>query len=51
MWAGAILFIAGMLLTGTMTTLWEFYIYFGILLAAGMASFHVTLVSVVTLWF
>ena len=51
MWAGAILFIAGMLLTGTMTTLWEFYIYFGILLAAGMASFQVTLVAGVTLWF
>ena len=51
MWAGAILFIAGMLLTGTMTTLWQFYIYFGILLAAGMASFQVTLVAGVTLWF
>ena len=51
MWVGAILFIAGMLLTGTMTTLWEFYLYFGILLAAGMASFQVTLVAGVTLWF
>ena len=51
MWVGGILFIAGMLLTGTMTTLWEFYLYFGILLAAGMASFQVTLVSGVTLWF
>ena len=51
MWVGASLFIAGMLLTGTMTSLWEFYLYFGVLLAAGMASFQVTLVSGVTLWF
>ncbi len=51
MWVGASLFIAGMLLTGIMTSLWEFYLYFGVLLAAGMASFQVTLVSGVTLWF
>lgn len=51
MWVGGILFIAGMLLTGSMTTLWEFYLYFGVLLAAGMAAFQVTLVSGVTIWF
>ena len=51
MWAGGILFIIGMILTGTMTQLWQFYLYFGVLLAAGMAAFQVTLVSGVTLWF
>ena len=51
MWGGAVLFIAGMMLTGIMNHLWEFYLYFGLLLAAGMASFQVTLVSGVTLWF
>ena len=51
MWSGGVLFMAGMVLTGIMTQLWEFYIYFGLLLAAGMASFQVTLVSGVTLWF
>ncbi|MDA0263347.1 MAG: MFS transporter [Chloroflexi bacterium] len=51
MWAGGILFIAGMVLTGAMTHLWEFYLYFGLILAAGMAAFQVTLVSGVTLWF
>lgn len=51
MWGGGVLFMAGMVLTGIMTQLWEFYIYFGLLLAAGMASFQVTLVSGVTLWF
>ncbi|HCP23642.1 MAG TPA: hypothetical protein DIT90_05890 [Dehalococcoidia bacterium] len=51
MWLGGFLFIAGMLLTGSMTNLWQFYLYFGVLLAAGMAAFQVTLVSGVTLWF
>ena len=51
MWGGGVLFMAGMVLTGIMTQLWEFYLYFGLLLAAGMASFQVTLVSGVTLWF
>ena len=51
MWGGAALFMAGMVLTGIMTQLWEFYLYFGVLLSAGMASFQVTLVSGVTLWF
>ena len=48
---GAFLFIAGMLLTGTMTHLWQFYLYFGVLLGVGMAVFQVPLVSGVTLWF
>ena len=51
MWVGAVLFMLGMVMTGIMTHLWEFYLYFGVLLAAGMASFQVTLVSGVTLWF
>ena len=51
MWAGGVLFMFGMVMTGIMTQLWEFYLYFGLVLAAGMASFQVTLVSGVTLWF
>lgn len=51
MWVGGFIFIAGMLLTGSMTHLWQFYLYFGVVLAAGMAAFQVTLVSGVTLWF
>ena len=51
MFAGAILFIAGMLLTGSMTHLWQFWLYFGVILAAAMAVFQVTLVAGVTLWF
>ena len=48
---GAVLFIAGMLLTGTMTHLWQFYLYFGILLGGAMSVFQVPLVSGVTVWF
>ncbi|MCI0782313.1 MAG: MFS transporter [Chloroflexi bacterium] len=48
---GALLFIAGMLLTGTMTHLWQFYLYFGILLGGAMSVFQVPLVSGVTVWF
>ena len=48
---GAVLFIAGMLLTGTMTNLWQFYLYFGVLLGVASTIFTVLLVSSVTLWF
>ena len=51
MWGGGLLFMAGMVMTGIMNSWWEYYLYFGLLLAAGMASFQVTLVSGVTLWF
>jgi len=51
MWGGALLFITGMVLTAFMQNLWQFYLFFGVLLAAGMAAFQVTLVSGVTLWF
>jgi len=43
---GAGLFIAGMLLTGSMTRLWHFYLYFGILLATSMTIFQVPLVAI-----
>ncbi len=51
MFVGAILFIVGMLLVGTVTQLWQFYLYFGVILAAAMAIFQITLVSGVTVWF
>ena len=51
MWGGGVLFMLGMVMTGIMNSWWEYYLYFGLLLAAGMASFQVTLVSGVTLWF
>ena len=51
MWSGGLLFMAGMIMTGIMNSWWEYFLYFGLVLAAGMASFQVTLVSGVTLWF
>ena len=51
MWGGGLLFMFGMIMTGIMNSWWEYYVYFGLVLAAGMASFQVTLVSGVTLWF
>ena len=48
---GACLFMAGMLLTGTMSHLWQFYIYFGVILSASMAIFGVPLMAAVSMWF
>lgn len=48
---GAILFIIGMLLTGVMNTLWQFYLFFGIFLGIATTIFTVVPVTGVTLWF
>ena len=48
---GALLFIAGMTLTGLMTSLWQFYLFFGIILSASMGIFQVPLTASVTMWF
>ena len=38
---GAILFIAGMLLTGIMSSLWQFYLFFGVFLGVATTIFTV----------
>ena len=48
---GAVLFIAGMVLTGFMTNLWQFYLFFGVILSASMGLFQVPLTAAVTMWF
>ena len=48
---GAILFIVGMVLTGFMQNLWQFYLFFGVILSAAMGIFQVPLTAAVTLWF
>jgi MFS family permease len=48
---GVVLFSAGIMLTGTMGSLWEFYLYYGIIVGAALAVFMVLLVSAVTYWF
>ena len=51
MTVGAVLFIAGMVLTGFMQNLWQFYLFFGIIVSASMGIFQVPLTASVTLWF
>jgi MFS family permease len=48
---GAALFIVGMVLTGFMRELWQFYLFFGVILSAAMGIFQVPLTAAVTLWF
>ncbi len=48
---GALLFMLGMFLTGTMDHLWQFYLYFGIILSGSMAIFGVPLMAAVSMWF
>ena len=48
---GAAIFILGMVLTSTVNHLWQFYLYFGILVSASMGIFQVPLTAGVTLWF
>ena len=48
---GAILFIVGMVLTGIMNTLWQFYLYFGVFLGVATTIYTVVPISSVTLWF
>ena len=48
---GALLFIAGMMLTGIMSNLWQFYLFFGVILGVSTTIFTVLTVSGVTLWF
>ncbi len=51
MTVGALLFILGMVLTATVDHLWQFYLYFGLILSASMGIFQVPLTAAVTLWF
>ena len=48
---GVVLFSAGIMLTGTMDSLWEFYLFYGVIVGIALAVFMVLLVSAVTYWF
>ena len=48
---GALFFIASMMLTGIMTHLWQFYLFFGVFLGISTSIFTVLPVSGVSLWF
>jgi MFS family permease len=48
---GAYLLVMGMVLTGSTTRLWHFYLSFGILLAVPLTIYQVPLVAGVAVWF
>lgn len=48
---GGLLFIAGMVLTSLVSSLWQFFLFFGILLSLSMAIFQVPMTVAVTMWF
>jgi MFS family permease len=49
--AGGLIFIVGTLLLSQIQSLWQLYLYFGILLAIGRAAAGVPLMALVTKWF
>ena len=48
---GVILFIIGMGMTGPITELWQFYLFYGVVLGSGLSILGVPMVTVVTYWF
>jgi len=48
---GVVLFAVGIMLTGSMDSLWEFYLYYGVIVGVALAVFMVLLVSAVSYWF
>ncbi|MDE2686595.1 MAG: MFS transporter [Chloroflexota bacterium] len=48
---GTAMFLAGMLLTGLISTIWELYLYFGVLLGVAQAIFLVPLIPSAMNWF
>ncbi|HET7876236.1 MAG TPA: MFS transporter [Methylomirabilota bacterium] len=50
--AGGVIMAGALALTGTMTTLWEFYLYYGVLVALGLAATgHVVASATLARWF
>ena len=48
---GTAMFLLGMLLTGFISTIWELYLYFGVLLGVAQAIFLVPLIPSAMYWF
>jgi MFS family permease len=51
MMCGSVLFVIGMILTGTITTPWQLYLYFGVLLGIAQSVFLVPLIPAAMIWF
>lgn len=48
---GAFLFTIGMVFTGLMDSLWQFYLAYGVIIGAAMSFFSTPVITTVTLWF
>jgi MFS family permease len=48
---GGIILATGYLLMSTINSLWQLYLYFGVLVAAGTSTMYVPLVSLIAKWF
>ena len=48
---GAFLFTTGMVFTGLMDSLWQFYLAYGVIIGAAMSFFSTPVITTVTLWF
>ncbi len=48
---GTIIFFVGMILTGTVTSPWQFYLYFGVFTGVAQAIFLVPLIPAAMIWF
>ena len=48
---GSFLFTVGMIFTGLMDSLWQFYLAYGVILGAAMSFFSTPVITTVTLWF
>jgi MFS family permease len=48
---GGIILAAGFFLMSTITSLWQLYLYFGVLVAAGTSAMYIPLVSLIARWF
>ncbi|MBP1707419.1 MAG: sugar phosphate permease, partial [Chloroflexi bacterium] len=49
--AGAILVGLGYLLTSRISSLWQFYLFYGVIVSIGAGSIYVPLVSLIARWF
>jgi sugar phosphate permease len=48
---GGMIIAAGYLLMSTVSSLWQLYLYFGIVVAAGSSAMYVPIVSLIATWF
>ena len=51
LFGAVITFTIGLALTGTITELWQFYLYYGVIMGTALSLFSVSLVTSISYWF